>query len=51
VHAQEMSQQVMRQHIDLYVNNFSLSLETAGRAAIASLLKVFNYDNNKVFVD
>jgi 1,4-dihydroxy-6-naphthoate synthase len=39
-HAQEMDEQVMRQHIDLYVNNFSLDLGEAGRAAIESLLKM-----------
>lgn len=33
-HAQEMSQDVMRQHIDLYVNNYSLDLGEDGLAAV-----------------
>jgi 1,4-dihydroxy-6-naphthoate synthase len=31
----------MRQHIDLYVNNYSLSLGTEGRKAVDTLLQVF----------
>lgn len=37
-HAQEMSEDVMRQHIDLYVNDYSLSLGAAGKAAVLQLL-------------
>lgn len=37
--AQEMEEAVMRQHIDLYVNDFSLSLGTPGRAAVWKLLE------------
>ena len=40
-HAQEMDQQVMRQHIDLYVNNYSLSLGHDGEKAIRTLLHTF----------
>jgi 1,4-dihydroxy-6-naphthoate synthase len=36
-HSQEMSEDVMRQHIDLYVNNFSLDLGDDGRKAISVL--------------
>ncbi len=39
-HAQEMSEDVMRQHIDLYVNNYSLDLGDLGKDAINELLKV-----------
>ena len=39
-HAQEMSEAVMRQHIDLYVNNYSLELGEKGKDAIHELLKV-----------
>jgi len=39
-HAQEMDEKVMRQHIDLYVNDFSLGLGEAGRAAVDRLLAV-----------
>lgn len=55
-HAQEMSEAVMRKHIDLYVNNYSLDLTEPGRAAVMRLMEVFSsthaepvdYDN--VFV-
>lgn len=40
-HSQEMSEDVMRQHIDLYVNNYSLDLGDEGRIAIESLHVVF----------
>jgi 1,4-dihydroxy-6-naphthoate synthase len=33
-HAQEMSEAVMQKHIDLYVNKYSVSLGTEGRAAV-----------------
>jgi len=39
-HAQEMSEQVMKQHIDLYVNDFSLDLGAEGKAAVQKLLEV-----------
>lgn len=37
-HAQEMDESVMRQHIELYVNDFSLDLGEAGRAAVDRLM-------------
>lgn len=40
-HSQEMSEAVMRQHIDLYVNDFSLDLGDKGRAAVSKLLAVY----------
>ena len=36
-HAQEMDETVMYQHIDLYVNRYSVSLGTEGRSAIQRL--------------
>lgn len=39
-HAQEMSESVMRQHIDLYVNNYSIDLGDEGKKAVATLLAV-----------
>jgi 1,4-dihydroxy-6-naphthoate synthase len=39
-HAQELDERVMRQHIDLYVNDFSLDLGEAGRRAVEKLLEV-----------
>jgi len=39
-HAQEMDESVMRKHIDLYVNDFSLSLGKEGRAAVWKMLEI-----------
>jgi 1,4-dihydroxy-6-naphthoate synthase len=39
--SQEMQESVMRQHIDLYVNQFSLSLGEEGRHAVDVLLEVY----------
>ncbi|HEV8271702.1 MAG TPA: 1,4-dihydroxy-6-naphthoate synthase [Chitinophagaceae bacterium] len=39
-HSQEMSEDVMRQHIELYVNNFSIDLGNDGKKAIETLYKV-----------
>ena len=39
-YSQEMSEDVMRQHIDLYVNNFSIDLGGEGKKAITTLFKV-----------
>lgn len=44
-HAQSMSEAVMRQHIDLYVNNYSLALGEEGKKAIATLADVYNRIN------
>ncbi len=44
-HAQEMDEKVMRQHIDLYVNDFSLSLGTDGEKAIQILRKTWAQQN------
>lgn len=38
-HAQEMDEHVMRQHIDLYVNNFSIDLGQEGHAAVDRLME------------
>lgn len=40
-HSQSMSEEVMRRHIELYVNEFSLDLGTAGKEAILTLYKEF----------
>ncbi len=40
-HAQEMEEQVMRQHIDLYVNDYSLSLGEDGKKAVNVLLETW----------
>jgi len=46
-HSQEMSEDVMRQHIDLYVNNYSLDLGADGKQAIETLHNVYNRSNQK----
>ncbi len=40
-HAQEMSEDVMRKHIDLYVNNYSINLGEDGREAVLKLIEVY----------
>jgi 1,4-dihydroxy-6-naphthoate synthase len=44
-HAQAMEEEVMRKHIELYVNNFSLDLGEDGRKAIDQLFKVYSSIN------
>jgi 1,4-dihydroxy-6-naphthoate synthase len=39
-HSQEMSEEVMRKHIDLYVNNYSIDLGDSGKAAVHKLLNI-----------
>jgi len=46
-HSQEMSEEVMRQHIDLYVNEYSLDLGEEGKLAIETLYHVFLELNNQ----
>jgi 1,4-dihydroxy-6-naphthoate synthase len=40
-HAREMSEDIMRKHIDLYVNDYSTSLGEDGRNAVQKLLFVY----------
>jgi 1,4-dihydroxy-6-naphthoate synthase len=42
LHAQEMDENVMRQHIDLYVNNYSIDLGEEGKKAVQKLLEVYD---------
>ena len=46
-HAQEMSDDVMRKHIDLYVNRFSLQLGTTGRFAVKKFIETYYLLNNQ----
>lgn len=41
-HAQEMSEDVMRKHIDLYVNGFSIDLGEQGKLAVLKLMEVYH---------
>jgi len=47
LHSRELSEEVMRQHIDLYVNNYSLDSGEEGKKAIESLHEVFLELNNR----
>ena len=47
-HAQEMSDAVMRQHIDLYVNDYSIALGDKGKAAVIKLIEIYNQVNNPI---
>jgi 1,4-dihydroxy-6-naphthoate synthase len=39
-----MSEEVMRQHIDLYVNNYSIALGEDGKKAVMKIMEVYrNY--------
>jgi len=41
MHSQEMSEEVMRQHINLYVNDFTIDMGDTGRKAIEQLEKTY----------
>jgi 1,4-dihydroxy-6-naphthoate synthase len=41
MHASEMSEEIMKKHIALYVNTYSLDLGISGKLAIMQLLKVY----------
>lgn len=52
-HSQTMEEDVMRKHIDLYVNEFSIDLKEDGRTAIEKFYEVFdptNYGQKDLFV-
>jgi 1,4-dihydroxy-6-naphthoate synthase len=40
-HSQEMSEEVMRKHIDLYVNKYSIDLGSVGKDAVMKLFEVY----------
>lgn len=56
-HAQEMSEEVMKKHIALYVNDFSVDLGETGINAVKLLfakakeLNLFKYNNEKLVID
>jgi 1,4-dihydroxy-6-naphthoate synthase len=49
--AQEMEEEVMRKHIDLYVNNFSIALGNEGRKAVIKLLEVYQQNNSSTKIN
>ena len=48
-YSQEMSEDVMRKHIDLYVNEFSIALGETGRRAVKKMIEIsgVQIENNK----
>jgi 1,4-dihydroxy-6-naphthoate synthase len=54
-HSQEMSEDVMRKHIDLYVNDFSIDLGEKGKQAVDKFLEIYAsihrtpFNNNQFF--
>ena len=44
-HSQEMSEDVMRKHIDLYVNDYSIELGESGKNAVKKIIAVYNEAN------
>lgn len=50
-HSQEMEEKVMRQHIDLYVNNYSIDLGEDGKSAVMKFLDIAGYHpKEKIFI-
>jgi len=47
-HSQEMEEDVMRKHIDLYVNNYSIDLGDKGKKAIEEFLAVYQMINPSI---
>jgi 1,4-dihydroxy-6-naphthoate synthase len=41
-HSQELSEQIMRQHIDLYVNNYSIALGEDGKKTVLKLVEIYH---------
>ncbi len=46
-HSQEMDEEVMRKHINLYVTDYSLSLGEEGRKAVKKLLEIYEEVNHE----
>jgi len=51
VHSQEMSEAVMRKHINLYVNDHSLDLGITGKNAVIKLLDVYQQNKPATGID
>ncbi|MCY7421303.1 MAG: 1,4-dihydroxy-6-naphthoate synthase [Chitinophagaceae bacterium] len=50
-HAQEMDEEVMRKHIDLYVNDYSIDLGETGKKAVQKLMDVYAQINGLPVID
>lgn len=53
LHAQAMEEEVMRKHIDLYVNQYSLNIGEDGKKAVQTLLDVYSkmHAGKSIFVN
>lgn len=50
-HSQEMEEKVIRQHIDLYVNNYSIDLGEDGKSAVMKFLDIAGFHpTEKIFI-
>ncbi|MFZ7114760.1 MAG: 1,4-dihydroxy-6-naphthoate synthase [Bacteroidota bacterium] len=49
-HAQEMSPEVRKKHIELYVNAYSTDLGSTGKAAVHEMLNILGVSNKNIFV-
>jgi 1,4-dihydroxy-6-naphthoate synthase len=50
-HAQEMNEDVMKKHIELYVNDFSIDLGNTGKNAIETMYKMYLLQNKLQYKD
>jgi 1,4-dihydroxy-6-naphthoate synthase len=50
-HSQEMSEDVMRKHINLYVNDFSIDLGEEGKQAVRTFLQVYQHIHPAPFLE
>jgi len=48
LHSQTMSEEVMRKHIDLYVNDYSVSIGQSGKKAIEKMYELFLTQHTKL---
>jgi 1,4-dihydroxy-6-naphthoate synthase len=46
-----MSEDVMRQHINLYVNDFSFALNEEGKNAVEKLVEIYHQLHSDMFID
>lgn len=50
-HSQEMEENVMRQHIDLYVNDYSIHIGEDGKEAVNAFLNIYERNNPGSSID
>jgi 1,4-dihydroxy-6-naphthoate synthase len=45
-HSQEMEEEVMKKHIDLYVNDYTIDLGEKGKNAIDKFIEIYNKNHH-----